>query len=144
MRIMFVLLLAGLLNFPVLGASKGKILVVFSSEDKITVEQKKFGKTHEHPTGFFLTELMIPLKALKKEGFRSVSRDLFLERAGRVEIEIVMLALSEAVIQERIMVIGDASGVAHLPGSARQRRRPARRGAPARPRARRWGWQAGG
>ena len=58
------------------------------------------------------------LVGLEKEGFRSVARDLFLEPAGRVEITIVMLALSEAVVRERIMVIGDASGVARLPGSA--------------------------
>ena len=58
------------------------------------------------------------LVSLEKEGFRSVARDLFLERCGRVEIAIVMLALSEAIVQERIMVIGDASGVARLPGSA--------------------------
>ena len=71
MRFLWVLLLAGLMNFPILGASKGKILVVFSSEDKITVIQKD-GKPHGHATGFFLTELMIPLKALKKEGYTPV------------------------------------------------------------------------
>ncbi len=56
--------------------------------------------------------------AFQKEGFRSVSRDLLVPEGGSVQMEIVMLGLAEAVVQERVMVIGDASGVARLPGSA--------------------------
>ncbi len=47
-----------------------KVLVVFSSESKITVV--KDGKPVEHPTGFFLSELMVPLKAIKAAGFEPV------------------------------------------------------------------------
>ncbi len=58
------------------------------------------------------------LVVLEKEGFRSVVRDLLREPRGGGEMLVVMLALSETVVSERIMVIGDASGVARLPGSA--------------------------
>src|SRR5438309_7945980 len=47
-----------------------KVLVVFSSETKITVMNN--GKPVEHPTGFFLSELMVPLKALIAAGFEPV------------------------------------------------------------------------
>ena len=58
------------------------------------------------------------LVTFEREGFRSVARDLLLPRGGSAEMEMVMLALAEAVVRDRIMVIGDASGVARLPGSA--------------------------
>ncbi len=50
-----------------------KILVVLSSEDHITVlKSKETGELTSHPTGFFLSELMVPLMALKKAGYEPV------------------------------------------------------------------------
>ncbi len=48
-------------------AAAQKVLVVLSSEDKITL---KNGITH--PTGFFLSELMIPVIALKQAGYQLI------------------------------------------------------------------------
>ncbi len=56
--------------------------------------------------------------AFEREGFRSTKRDFRMDQSGHLEIEIIMLSLSEAVVQERIMVIGEASAAARLPGSA--------------------------
>lgn len=54
-------------------APKGKILVVFSSEAKITVvKDRKTGETVAHPTGFFLPELMVPLKKAMAAGYEPV------------------------------------------------------------------------
>lgn len=54
----------------------------------------------------------------EKEGFRRKERDFRMDRSWPIEIEIMMLAVAEAVIQERIMVIGDPSASARMPGSA--------------------------
>ncbi len=64
------------------------------------------------------TELTRFTLTFEKEGFRSTERDFRMDRSWHIEIEIVMLAVAEAIIQERIMVIGDASAAARLPGSA--------------------------
>ncbi|MEQ1877321.1 MAG: type 1 glutamine amidotransferase domain-containing protein [Bdellovibrionia bacterium] len=48
-------------------APSKKVLVVLSSENKITL---KDGITH--PTGFFLSELMVPVRAIIKAGFEPV------------------------------------------------------------------------
>jgi putative intracellular protease/amidase len=47
-----------------------RVLVVFSSETKITVvKDRATGETSEHPTGFFLSELMVPLRRLIAAGY---------------------------------------------------------------------------
>jgi putative intracellular protease/amidase len=48
-------------------ATKGKVLVVLSSEDKITLKDSVV-----HPTGFFLSELMVPLKKILDAGYEPV------------------------------------------------------------------------
>lgn len=48
-------------------ADKGKVLVVISSESKITL---KDGKTHE--TGFYMNELLVPLKQVIDAGYTPV------------------------------------------------------------------------
>ena len=48
-------------------ASKGKILVVVSSADHLTLKDNK-----THPTGFFLNELGVPVKALADEFYEPV------------------------------------------------------------------------
>lgn len=58
------ILFALVLSQALIAAPKGKVLVILSSEDKITL---KDGKTH--PTGFFLSELMGPTKELTKAGY---------------------------------------------------------------------------
>lgn len=48
-------------------ASPNKILIVLSSEKKITLQNGV-----QHPTGYFLSELMVPAKALKEAGYELV------------------------------------------------------------------------
>ena len=48
-------------------ASTKKVLVVLSSENKISLRERAV-----HPTGFFLSELTVPLKALKDAGYEPV------------------------------------------------------------------------
>src|SRR4051812_32950642 len=50
-----------------MAASKGKVLVVLSSESKITLQG---GRTHA--TGFFLSELAVPLGRLIEAGYQPV------------------------------------------------------------------------
>lgn len=60
------LAIAGL-GSSVEGAPSKKILVVVSSEDKITLKDGIV-----HPTGFFLSEMMVPVQALVKAGYTPV------------------------------------------------------------------------
>ncbi len=59
-------LLLGIVPSLVMAESK-KVLVVLSSENKITLKDGI-----EHPTGFFLSELMVPTLALIKAGYTPV------------------------------------------------------------------------
>lgn len=52
---------------PTAQGSRGKVLVVLSSEDKITLKNNVI-----HPTGFFLSELMVPLKKLVDAGYTPI------------------------------------------------------------------------
>lgn len=52
---------------PKEGISAGKILVVLSSEDKITLKNGVV-----HPAGFFLSELMVPLRKVLEAGYEPV------------------------------------------------------------------------
>ena len=49
---------------------RGKVLVVLSSESKITLKNGVV-----HPTGFFLPELMVPVKKLIEAGYKPVFAD---------------------------------------------------------------------
>ena len=49
---------------------RGKVLVVLSSESKITLKNDVV-----HPTGFFLPELMVPVKKLIEAGYQPVFAD---------------------------------------------------------------------
>ncbi|MBI5631462.1 MAG: type 1 glutamine amidotransferase domain-containing protein [Elusimicrobia bacterium] len=64
-----VALLALMAAIPATAESRtaGKVLVVLSSEDKITLKNELV-----HPTGFFLPELMVPLKKLLDAGYEPV------------------------------------------------------------------------
>ncbi len=54
-------------------SSKGKVLVILSSENKITVvKDRATGETVSHPTGFFLSELMVPVKKIMDAGYTPV------------------------------------------------------------------------
>ena len=70
MKTLLVLLLVLLLflgSFSAQAVSAKKILVVLSSEDKITLKEGIV-----HPTGFFLSELMVPVKGLIEAGYEPV------------------------------------------------------------------------
>ena len=98
------------------GAPLANVLVALEDQNS---PDGSVTQTDQQGCFHFETEKVSRLRvAFEKEGFRSVSRDIFLPEGGSVEMEIVMLARAEAVIRDRIMVIGDASGVARLPGSA--------------------------
>ncbi len=54
-------------------AKSTKVLVVLSSESKVEVlTDRQTSKTVNHPTGFFLSELMVPIKALIDNGYEPV------------------------------------------------------------------------
>ena len=98
------------------GAPLANVLVILEDQNS---PDTSVTKTDQQGCFQMDTEKVSRLRvAFEKEGFRNVSQDLLLPESGSVEMEIVMLALAETVIQDRIMVIGDASGVARLPGSA--------------------------
>lgn len=64
---MKILLVLCTLATGALAGDKGKVLVVVSSESKITL---KDGKTHE--TGFYMNELLVPLKQVLDAGYTPV------------------------------------------------------------------------
>lgn len=61
------LILATWMSGSVFASAKGDVLVILSSEDKITLKGGVI-----HPTGFFLPELMGPVKALRDAGYRPI------------------------------------------------------------------------
>jgi putative intracellular protease/amidase len=83
---------------------RGKVLVVLSSESKITLKNGVV-----HPTGFFLSELMVPLKALIAAGYQPVLAD----------------PRGTPAIMDRIS--DGAAGFGDAPGSAPQIRAQAQR-----------------
>ncbi len=98
------------------GAPLADVVVRLEDRDSLV---KSSTRTDQRGRFRFKTEKAASfLVSLEKEGFRSIARDVFLERGGRVEMAMVLLALIETVVSERIMVIGDASGITRLPGSA--------------------------
>ena len=60
----FIFSLLFVLICPQTSFASGKVLIILSSEDKITLQQDVV-----HETGFFLSELMRPVKRLLDEGF---------------------------------------------------------------------------
>jgi len=65
MKILF-LALSLIMSISVYSAPK-KVLVILSSENKITLKEGKV-----HPTGFFLSELMVPMKSIIEAGYEPV------------------------------------------------------------------------
>ena len=63
----FIGILGTLLGSPPVNASTGKVLIVLSGSDHVTLQNGKI-----HPTGFFLPELAIPSQALEAAGFELV------------------------------------------------------------------------
>jgi putative intracellular protease/amidase len=56
-----------------IAAEKGKVLVIVSSAHSLDVVVNKETKaTKPHPTGFFLSEAMVPIKALRDAGYEVV------------------------------------------------------------------------
>ena len=102
----------------------------------VTLENRESGAktvTEADAHGLFSFENLKPAPfflSCEKEGFIGVARDLTLNAGGRVEMEIVMVSLSQAIVRERIMVIGDASRAARLPGSAHYLDRPEKQNLP--------------
>lgn len=56
-----------LVSFPVLGASKGKVLVLLSGETVLPLQDGK-----QYTTGFYLNELSVPVKHLVDAGYEVV------------------------------------------------------------------------
>ena len=78
-------------------------------------------KTETDSNGYFELQVKGVIRFIitfKKNGFMATERDLLMDESGHLEIEIVLSSLSEAIVQERVMVVGNPAAVGKITGSA--------------------------
>ncbi len=126
--ILVTLTVAGLAaEFPQRGSISGRVLDVRGetiSEVTVRLRTEERGAdqsvTTDQSGTFWFDELKAASYVLstEKKYFETVTKKLFLSPNEDHEIEITLPLASKSVIHERVMVIGDPSGISEIPGSA--------------------------
>lgn len=92
----------------------------------VSITFKDFSSSHRQHAetdlkgrfGLQVGEAIRFILTFEKSGFMTTDRDFRMDENGNLEIEIVLSSLSEAIIQERVMVVGNPAAVGRITGSA--------------------------